>query len=63
MKITVDHQLCQGHGQCAEGAGDLFEIRDDGFAHPLRDAVSAEEISLAEQAALRCPADAISLSE
>jgi ferredoxin len=63
MKITVDHQLCQGHGQCAEGAGDLFEIRDDGFAYPLRDAVSAEEIGLAKQAALRCPADAISLSE
>jgi ferredoxin len=41
----------------------LFEIRDDGFAHPLRGPVSAEEISLARQAALRCPADAISVSE
>lgn len=62
MKITVDHELCQGHGQCAEVANDLFEIRDDGVAHQLRDAVSADEIGRAGQAALRCPADAISLS-
>jgi ferredoxin len=63
MKITVDHELCQGHGQCAQVADDLFEIRDDGFAYPLRDAASADEISQAREAAMRCPADAIRLSD
>jgi ferredoxin len=63
MKITVDHELCQGHGQCAEVAAGLFEIMDDGFAHPLRDAIDAAETSVARQAALRCPADAIRLGE
>ncbi len=63
MKITVDHGLCQGHGQCAEVASDLFEIRDDGFAYPLRGVASAEEIELARQAGMRCPTDAIRLSE
>jgi len=63
MKITVDRELCQGHGQCTAFASDLFEVRDDGFAYPLRDPAGAEEIGLVRQAALHCPADAISLSE
>jgi ferredoxin len=63
MKLTVDHELCQGHGQCVDVADDLFEIRDDGLAYPLRDGIGAADIGPAREAALRCPAAAISLSE
>lgn len=62
MKIVVDLDLCQTHGRCVELAPTLFEIRDDGFLHVLIETPSPALEEEAEQAALQCPAGAISLT-
>jgi Ferredoxin len=64
MRYTaaVDHDLCQGHGQCQEVAPAYFEVRDDGFAYVLREVDSAEGLERVQDAASRCPAEAISIT-
>lgn len=61
MKVVVDLEFCQGHGQCEDSAPELFEVRDDGFAHVLGDADTPELIAKAQEAVSRCPVDAISV--
>jgi ferredoxin len=63
MKIEIDLGLCQGHGQCVESAPEVFEIRDDGYAYLLVDAVRESERANVLDAAKRCPAEAILISE
>lgn len=63
MKIVIDRALCQGHGQCEETAPTLFRVDDDGVAVALKDAETADEITLAREAIRRCPADAIIVSD
>lgn len=60
MKALVDHQLCQGHGQCEQEAPEIFEVRDDGLAYVLRDFESAD-LAKVQSAASRCPVDAITI--
>lgn len=59
MKVEVDRELCQGHGQCQESAPEVFEVRDDGFAYVLRDADTPELIAKTQEASSRCPVDAV----
>jgi ferredoxin len=62
MRIHVDLNVCQGHGQCEDVAPDLFEVRDDGYAHVLVDEVlNPDARARAQQAARRCPTEAIEL--
>lgn len=30
MRVTVDRDLCQGHGTCCEEASEVFELDADG---------------------------------
>ena len=59
VTVTVDHELCQGHGQCQEAAPEIFEVRDDGFAYVVRPVVSPQLLEQVRDAASRCPVDAI----
>ena len=59
MKIDIDFDLCQGHGQCVESAPDVFEVRDDGFAYLVSEVDSADKEGRTREAASRCPAEAI----
>ena len=65
MKATlhVDLDLCQGHGQCHENAPEFFEVRDDGFAHVLRDVSTEDDLARVREAQFRCPVDAIEITE
>lgn len=63
MKAQIDLDLCQGHGQCQESAPKVFEVRDDGFAYLLVDEIPAEEDANVRDAALRCPVEAIRLTD
>lgn len=63
MRVEIDLDLCQGHGQCAEAAPKVFEVRDDGFAYLLVDAIPADQEANVRDAADRCPTDAITISE
>jgi ferredoxin len=60
MKISVDRDLCQDHGQCAIAAPAVFQINDEGtLVYDLNpdDALRAE----VEEAADVCPVQAILL--
>lgn len=62
MRIAVDRSLCQGHGQCQDAAPRAFEVDDEGLAVVLTPEVTdPEEIRMVEEAADRCPVQAISL--
>ena len=62
MKIEIDLDLCQGHGQCVESAPEVFEVRDDGYAYLLTDDVPESQRANVIDAAKRCPIDAIRVS-
>jgi ferredoxin len=63
MKVVVDRELCQGHGQCVESAPTIFELRDDALAYVLRDADAPELINQVKDAIARCPVEAITLTD
>lgn len=64
MRIEVDLALCHGHAQCEEVAPEIFEVRDDGYAALLITETSEPRLcALAQEAALRCPAEAILLRD
>ncbi|WP_099024904.1 ferredoxin [Mycolicibacterium palauense] len=60
MNITVDYDLCEGHGQCLMAAPDLFDVSDDTGKVVVLNAEPAEsERDRATRAAAACPAQAI----
>lgn len=60
MKVTVDMNVCQDHGQCAIAAPDVFQINAEGkleyIANP--DDTMREYV---EEAADACPVQAITV--
>ncbi|MGA9489027.1 MAG: ferredoxin [Mycobacterium sp.] len=64
MQITVDYDLCEGHGQCILAAPDVFDLPDDAEQVELLDAHPAEERrEVIVRAAAMCPAQAIQVSD
>jgi ferredoxin len=66
MRVTVDADVCGGHGVCLSTAPEVFRLTDDGYAEVLPD-FAADEVPAAleaavEQAALHCPTHAIIIS-
>lgn len=62
MHVSIDLDLCEGHGQCMDAAPDVFEVRDDGLAYLLIDGDIPESYrTQVEDAALRCPPEAIKI--
>jgi ferredoxin len=65
MKMTVDRDLCSGHGRCYALAPDLFESDDEGF-NSFRGKtvdVASDQEEIARRGANACPERAISLDE
>lgn len=63
MRLSIDPQRCQGHGQCEAVAPALFGLGPDGFAYLVKgeDAdVAQDERPSAEDAIAMCPEMAIS---
>ncbi len=59
MRVTVDLGLCQGHAQCEDAAPEVFEVGDDALSH-LRMQTPPEHLRpRVEEAARRCPTEAI----
>ncbi|MEI6251055.1 MAG: ferredoxin [Actinomycetes bacterium] len=64
MKVTVNHELCRGHGLCYFESDQLFELRDlDGKSVVLHDPVPEELNQKARDAVELCPERAISVIE
>ncbi|MDV7353737.1 ferredoxin [Rhodococcus oxybenzonivorans] len=59
MKIVVDWDLCEGHGQCEFAAPEIFSINDDGELDVVDDTPPKSEYANIEQAVRRCPTRAL----
>ncbi len=64
MKLTINPELCQGHGRCYDLAPGLFGDDDEGYGKVLGDGLVLPEAEHdARIAVLNCPEQAIELSE
>jgi ferredoxin len=62
MHITVDYDLCEGHGQCLMAAPELFDLPDDADQVVVLDPDPPEsKRDRAVRAAAMCPALAIKI--
>lgn len=60
MKIHVDRDICDLHGQCVLSAPDVFSFDDDGELQYLPE-IDGELAARAEAAASICPTGAIEI--
>jgi ferredoxin len=60
MRIIVDRDLCDLHGQCVLTAPEIFRFDDDGELRYLPE-VNDEQAARAEAAASICPTAAIEI--
>ena len=63
MKLIIDWDKCESHGQCEFAAPDVFSINDDGDLDLLQENPPDSDRSLVEEAARRCPTRAITVEE
>lgn len=64
MKIGVDREVCEGHGQCSVVDMDLFPLDDDGYSAvgPAADVPEGEE-QVARLGVAACPVHALRVLE
>jgi ferredoxin len=64
VKVTIDQDKCVASGQCVLAADDVFDQRDeDGIVVLLESGPPAERLADVKQAAVLCPARAITVEE
>ena len=63
MKVSVDPDLCAGHGACVVTCPEVFRIGDDGYAEVLVDEVPIGMEASVQQAGIECPTYAILVAE
>jgi ferredoxin len=59
MKVHVDMNLCQSHGECAFVAPEVFELGDDDVL-VWKEEVDESQRAAVEEAVRACPMTAIS---
>ena len=59
MRVELDSERCQGHGQCVMAAPEMFRFDDQGFAVLTTNDVPAELETAVRNAEVRCPERAI----
>ena len=63
MRVFVDQERCEGHGQCVAAAPELFGFDDDGVTVVLQDPVAPDCADAASAAVRRCPVAALRAGE
>ncbi|MEO3788471.1 ferredoxin [Actinocorallia sp. B10E7] len=64
MRVTVDLDLCMGHGQCLLAAPEVFDLSDETEQVVLLDPAPAEDQEpRVRRAASMCPAGAIKIQD
>ena len=64
MHVTVDYELCEGHGQCILAAPEVFDLPDDSEQVVLLDPDPPPAAHAAViQAAAMCPAQALRIED
>jgi ferredoxin len=61
MRVVVDFDLCESNALCMAAAPEIFEVRDDDFLYVLQEEPPEELRAKAEDAARRCPKQAITI--
>lgn len=62
MRVEVDSNVCEGHGQCNAVAPEVYDLDDGGYAVVRNPEVPADEESNAELGAQACPVQAITVT-
>jgi ferredoxin len=63
MKVVVNRGLCDGNGNCAAAAPEIFALDEDDQLHVLQETFGDDLRAKAEAAVRACPKNALSLSE
>jgi ferredoxin len=64
VKVSIDSNVCAGHGLCYVDAPSVFTDDDQGFPEVIGDGtVSADRAESARHAAANCPEGAIHVDE
>lgn len=63
MKIVVDYDVCESNAVCMGVAPEVFEVRDDDYLYILDENPGEELRSKVEEAARRCPKQAITIED
>ncbi len=61
IKVLVDIDVCQNHGQCVFSAPQVFELDDEGDLVQLQGEVGEDLREAVEEAADVCPVQAITI--
>ena len=61
MRVRIDTDVCQGHGQCVIICPQVFSADEQGFATTPNEIVDAEHQPAVERAEASCPERAIHL--
>ncbi len=62
MKIVVDYDLCEANALCMGAAPEVFRVEEDDTLTVLIEAPDEELRSKVEEAARRCPRQAITIA-
>jgi ferredoxin len=62
VRVEVDPNICEGHGQCNAVAPEIYDLDDDGYCVIHNSDVAPELESQAEEGALACPVYAITVT-
>ncbi len=61
MRVVVDFDLCESNALCMAAAPEVFEVREDDFLYVLQEAPPEDLRGKVEEAARRCPKQAIAI--
>lgn len=61
MRVKLDPELCQGHGQCVIFCPEVFKADEQGFASVVSENVPESEYANVERAETMCPERAIQI--
>lgn len=61
MRVEVDPNICAGHGQCNAVAPQVYDLDDGGYCLIHNSEVPLELETAAQEGALACPVQAITV--
>ncbi len=63
MKVTVNHDRCEGHGKCVMAAPKVFDLREDDLSYVILEDIPEKMRDDVDNAIRLCPRQAIDWRE
>ena len=63
MKVSIDHEVCTGHGRCYTLAPDVFDSDDAGYGEVKTPDVPVDLMDQARTGERNCPEHAVRVEE